>query len=109
MFKILRSVRVVSRNIKTSAMLRNDCKDTVTQETTNRIKSEKEIQEIISVKMKQYEELMLIEPLESAEITKEVIALDSKLRKSFGFNQDEDLTQFPVIKFDEREIDNQLD
>lgn len=90
-------------------MHRNDCKDTVTPETVHKIKSEKEIQEIISVKMKQYEELVLIESPESAEITKEVTALDSKLRKSYGFSQDEDLTQFPVIKFDEREIDNQLD
>lgn len=109
MFRILQSMRVVSRNIKTSAMHWNDCKDTETQETIHRIKSEKEIQEIISVKMKQYEELVLIESPESAEIIKEVTVLDSKLRKSFGFSQDEDLTQFPVIKFDEREIDNQLD
>lgn len=109
MFRILQGIRVVSRNIKTSAIHRNDCNDTITQETKHKIKSEKEIQELISVKMKQYEELVLIESPESAKITKEVTALDSKLRKSFGFSQDEDLTQFPVIKFDEREIDNQLD
>jgi hypothetical protein len=35
--------------------------------------------------------------------------LDSKLRRSFGFSEDEDLTIFPTLKFDEPKIDGQLD
>jgi hypothetical protein len=35
--------------------------------------------------------------------------LESKFRKSFGFSEDEDLTIFQKFKFNEPEIENQLD
>lgn len=106
MFNVHKNTCHVARTFKTLAVKRMiNLLDTTKQ---IKIKSEEEIQKMIAVKIEEYRELALTESTESAQITAEVIALDSKLRKSFGFSQDEDLTQFPAFKFDDPEIDNQL-
>lgn len=106
MFKILKNMRSVTRGFRTSTVNRMiNSLDTVKQ---TKVKTEEDIQKMIAVKMEEYRELILTESTESAQITAEITALDSKLRKSFGFSQDEDLTQFPVFNFDDPEIDNQL-
>jgi hypothetical protein len=74
-----------------------------------RIKSEEEIKGMISLKIKEYEKLISIQSPERLKICHEVNMLDSKLRKSFGFSEDEDLTIFPTFKFNELKINNQLD
>lgn len=74
-----------------------------------KVKSEEEIQNIISNKVKEYQELLNTHSLENKEMCSEIDVLDSKLRKSYGFQENEDLTAFPVFKFEEPVIDDQLD
>jgi len=106
MFNVYKNTCRVARAFRTSAVKRViNSPDTAKQ---IKIKSEEEIQKMIAIKIEEYRELVLTESTESAQITAEVTALDSKLRKSFGFSQDEDLTQFPAFKFDDPEIDDQL-
>ncbi|VVC32287.1 Hypothetical protein CINCED_3A013914 [Cinara cedri] len=85
-----------------------DC-TSVTVNHVNKVKSEEEIQKIISVKMKEYQELLKTQSPENNEISSQINVLESKLRKSYGFPENEDLTVFPVFKFQEPIIDNQLD
>lgn len=110
MFNLLKTVHVINRNIRTSAInIINDGQDIVLKTVVQtKIKSEEEIKEIITNKLEEYHKLVKTESPESTEITKQIAALDLKLRKTFGFSQHEDLTQFPLIKFDDLEIDNQL-
>lgn len=110
MKRIFRNVFIFKKKFTSSAINMNNCND-ITPEMDNqtKIKSEGEIQEMISVKMKEYEELISTQSPERVKICNEVNMLESKLRKSYGFSENEDLTLFPKFKFNDPEIDNQLD
>lgn len=111
MKKVFKNLLVFKKNFSLSATKKmNDCNN-VTPEviTQTKIKSEGEIQKMISIKMKEYEELISTQTPERIAICSEVNMLETKLRKSFGFSENEDLTIFPKFKFNDPEIDNQLD
>lgn len=110
MSRIFKTMFVIKKNFTSSAIKKmNNCNNNAPEIKSEVIKSEGEIQKIISIKIKEYEELVSIQSPERVAICNEVNMLESKLRKSFGFSEDEDLTLFPKFKFDEPEIDNQLD
>lgn len=113
MFRLLKNKCIFTLQCKTPTSSHINNMKYIKSETYNQteIKSEEEIKQIISLKMKEYQELIKTQAqsVENQEINAEINILDTKLRKSFGFSKDEDLTLFPVFKFDEPEIDNQLD
>jgi|UniRef100_A0A2S2QYJ3 hypothetical protein len=111
MERIFRNAFIITKKLTSSAILKANNFKVISRQMNNptRIKSEEEIKEMISLKIKEYENLISFQSPERLKICQEVNLLDSKLRKSFGFSEDEDLTIFPTFKFDEPKIDNQLD
>jgi len=73
------------------------------------IKSENKIKKIIADKREEYIQLMRNQSVECNNLSDEINKLESKLRASYGFKKDEDLTLFPEIKFKEAEIENPLE
>lgn len=109
MNKTLKNVCIITRNIRKSAFSANGYQDIVPPTAVNtKIKTEEELNGIMGIKMKEYNTIIESESPEKAELTAEIAALDKRLRKSFGYGENEDLTKFPSIKFDDHEIDNQL-
>lgn len=112
MNKILKNVYYSTKNFSTSISnkINNNCVEIMskTKKKTD-MKSEEEIQKIISDKIKEYHELLSCQSLECEELCSEMKTLESKLRKAYGFHENENLTNFPVFKFDEPKIDNPLD
>lgn len=113
MNRILKHIYIITNNFRayaTNKFSNNNC-NAINSETIKQtdIKTEEEIQKMISVKMKEYHELVSSPSFECEEICSEMNKLEHKLRKSYGFSEDEDLTHFPVFKFNEVIIDNQLD
>lgn len=123
----MKTMRDISKNYRTFAINNmNNCGD-FESETANepktqcenesktkcvnepKIKSENEIQKIILDKKQEYVQLMMTQSPECEDLCNEINKLDSRLRASYGFSNDEDLTLFPVIKFEEPKIENPLD
>jgi len=73
------------------------------------MKSEYEIKNMISEKKEEYIQLMMTQSLECNDLCSEISKLETRLRTSYGFSKDEDLTLFPEIKFEEAKIENPLD
>lgn len=109
MNKLLKNICNSTKNYSTftTNKINNNCTEVISKNTD--IKSEEKIQKMISVKIKEYHKLVSSQSPECEELCSEMNKLESKLRKSYGFHEDEDLTNFPVFKFDEPIIDNQLD
>lgn len=101
------NILFLSRNLKISALSKINDYGNIAKRT--QIKSEEEIRKIIIAKMKEYQVLINCESPECEEICKEICEQESKLRKSYGFDPNENLTAFPEFKFQDPEIDNQLD
>lgn len=102
-----KTAHILSRNLKTSALSKINDYGNITKRT--QIKSEEEIRKIVFAKMKEYKELINSETPECDEICQEIFKRELKLRKSYGFDENENLTVFPEFKFQDPEIDNQLD
>lgn len=102
MRKLIKNVSVITKNYRTSSNM-NSCED------IEKIKSEKKIKKIIFDKREEYIKLMMTQSVECNELCNEINKLESKLRASYGFSKDEDLTLFPEIKFEEPKIENPLD
>lgn len=75
-----------------------------------KIKSEEEIEKMIMDKIREFDTSVLNQSRspENDKINAELGILEAKLRKSYGFGKNEDLTVFPTFEFDEPKIDGQL-
>jgi len=104
MRKLIKNVSVITKNYKTSAISNMN-----SSEDIKKIKSENEIKKIIIDKREEYIQLMMTQSAECNDLCNEINKLESKLRASYGFSNDEDLTLFPEIKFEEPKIENPLD
>lgn len=106
MNSIRRNIRIIiSKNFK-AYTVKNYCNvETLKQQD---VKSEDVIKKIISEKVKEFQKLLLVKSPESEKICIEVKGLESNLRKKYGFNDRENLTNFPKFKFVDPEVDNQL-
>jgi len=102
MSKLIKNVSVISKNYRTLSNM-NSCKD------IEKIRSENEIKKIIFDKREEYIQLMMTQSVECINLSNEINKLESKLRASYGFSKDEDLTRFPDIKFEEPKIEHPFD
>jgi len=102
MRKLMKNVSVITKNYRTLSNM-SSCKE------IEKIKSENEIKKIIFDKREEYIELMMTQSAECVDLCNEINKLESKLRASYGFNKDEDLTRFPEIKFEEPKIEHPFD
>jgi len=104
MRKLIKKVSFITKDFRTSAINnKNSC------ENIEKIKTENEIKKIIFDKREEYIKLMMTQSVECNDLCNEINKLESKLRASYGFSNDEDLTSFPEIKFEEPKIENPLD
>lgn len=104
MRKLIKHASLITKNYRTFSLSNmNSCED------IKEIKSEKKIKKIIFDKREEYIKLMMTQSAECNKLSNEINKLDSKLRASYGFSKDEDLTLFPEIKFEEAKIENPLD
>lgn len=101
-------MRMIANNFRTCSTNNCDDNSSLNAVKKTKFKSEQEIKELIDSKMKEYQELLKTHSLENDKIFTEINKLDTRLRKSYGFSKDENLTIFPVFKFDDPEIDDQL-
>lgn len=101
---LIKNVSVITKNSRTYVISNmNSC------ENIEKIKSENEIKKIIFDKREEYIQLMMTQSVECNDLCNEINKLESKLRASYGFSNDEDLTRFPEIKFEEPKIENPLE
>jgi len=107
----IKNVCTIIRNYRTSAISTNKNCENIELKTaiTPEVKSENEIKKIIYDKREEYIQLMMTQSQECIDLCNEINKLEKRLRASYGFSKDEDLTQFPEIKFEESKIDNPLD
>jgi len=101
----MKNVSVITKNYRTLSNM-NSCKEI---EKIEKIKSENEIKKIIFDKREEYIQLMMTQSVECIDLCNEINKLESKLRASYGFNKDEDLTRFPKIKFEDPKIEHPFD
>jgi len=110
MIEMFRNMRVLTQIKFRNYCAMNDNEDLVPKtKIETKIKPEEKIQTIISMKKKEYQELMKTQSLEKEEVCKQIKIIESRLKKMYGFNKNEDLTVFPVFTFNDPKIDNQLD
>jgi len=101
MRRLIKNVSVLTKHYTTTSNM-NTSKDV-------KIKTENEIKKMIVDKREEYIKLMMAKSVECNQLTSEINKLEIKLRASYGFDKDEDLTLFPKIKFKEVEIENPLE
>jgi len=110
MIKILKNIRILKlKNFRSYCAANNGEVIALKTEMETEVKSEEKIQTIIAVKIKEYQKLMVTQSPEKEEVCKQIKIIESRLKKMYRFDKDEDLTVFPVFKFDEPKIDNQID
>jgi hypothetical protein len=101
----IKNMYVIIKNYRTSAISnKRNCED-----IEPKVKSENEIKKIIYDKREEYIQLMMTQSQECIDLCNEINKLEKRLRASYGFSVNEDLTRFPTITFKEEKIDNQLD
>lgn len=107
MMRIFKNIRMTTNNFRLCST--NNCDDSsLNSLKRTKLKSEQEIMEMIHGKIKEYQELLNTQSPETEKICTEINKLETRLRKSYGFSENENLTIFPEFEFDDPEIDDQL-
>jgi len=110
MIKMFKNIRVLKlKNFRNYCALNNSEVIALKTEMETEVVLEEKIRTIIAMKIKKYQELMVTQSPEKEEVCKQIKIIESRLRKLYRFDKDEDLNVFPVFKFDEPKIDNQID
>jgi len=105
---------VIIKKYRTSATSKKgNCEnielDTGDTAIKQKVESNDKYMKLIHDKQKEYIELTKTQSQACIDLRKEIDKMEKKLRASYGFSENEDLTRFPTFAFKEEKIDNQLD
>lgn len=105
---------IIIKNYRTSATSKKGNRENIELDTGDtaikqKVESNDKYMKIIHEKQEEYIQLTKTQSQACIDLRKEIDEMEKKLRASYGFSENEDLTRFPTFTFKEEQIDNQLD